>query len=56
MSYLEQLMQELDLSPNTISSTLSKIETICAGFEINEEDLYYIRLNGNGNGDGDGDN
>ncbi|EKE02883.1 MAG: hypothetical protein ACD_20C00317G0018 [uncultured bacterium] len=52
MSQIEMLMNELNLKPDTIENTLSKINKICKDYQ-SPTSFYFIKLNANGNGDGD---
>lgn len=54
MSYIEILMKELELSDESITSTMTKIDAICSQRELklNAKNKSIVKMMGNGNGNG----
>lgn len=54
MTYIELLMKELDLSEESISKTVTKIDAICSqrALKENVKDKSLVKMMGNGNGNG----
>lgn len=51
MSYIKSLMQELNLKPDIIESTLNKIENACGDCENKTRGHFKLLAGGNGDGD-----